>query len=98
MVEISYSYRINRNIMECKDSFDSCLCISWQCINRNIMECKGKNALITLRLSRLVLIETLWNVKTNSPALTISEISVLIETLWNVKLSAENAIPDSLPY
>ena len=53
-------------------------------INRNIVECKYDNP-DRSHESRLVLIETLWNVKKAvSASVTISDV-VLIETLWNVK-------------
>ena len=53
-------------------------------INRNIVECK--DVLRAVDMSKChVLIETLWNVKTEySEVFTVGEI-VLIETLWNVK-------------
>ena len=58
-------HSINRNIVECKVYFDARPDISLWRINRNIVECKDG------RLSgrpgrRVVLIETLWNVKTEA--------------------------------
>ena len=58
-----WSTGINRNIVECKESF--CVPFSLGCIsiNRNIVECKDISRNIgTHRLTK-VLIETLWNVK-----------------------------------
>ena len=53
-------------------------------INRNIVECKEEEA--ELRISEVVvLIETLWNVKTQNKAIPRKAGMVLIETLWNVK-------------
>ena len=54
---------INRNIVECKDYIENRNDLLNQCINRNIVECKElhqENA----ASCQLVLIETLWNVKT----------------------------------
>ena len=55
--------RINRNIMECKDILCA-LSISsgGPGINRNIMECKGSSRDF-MCIWKVVLIETLWNVK-----------------------------------
>ena len=54
-------------------------------INRNIVECKATQRNSRACNWRTVLIETLWNVKTEySEVFTVGEI-VLIETLWNVK-------------
>ena len=54
-------------------------------INRNIVECKVR---IVYRKanSHIVLIETLWNVKTETLPEQTRIVAVLIETLWNVKL------------
>ena len=55
-------YRINRNIVECKELMFLLSFSLSNCINRNIVECK-----VIIGSSRfsliLVLIETLWNVK-----------------------------------
>ena len=48
------------------------------------MECKV-TYLLTIRTRLLVLIETLWNVKTGAKGFKVSSDGVLIETLWNVK-------------
>ena len=53
-------------------------------INRNIMECKGLSNVIASTKS-LVLIETLWNVKSGKAPGFDPGRGVLIETLWNVK-------------
>ena len=37
----------------------------------------------------LVLIETLWNVKSDMAELMAGEEAVLIETLWNVKVDSD---------
>ena len=55
-------------------------------INRNIVECKVRTA-VRIRLLQFVLIETLWNVKTQDVERRKSLSVVLIETLWNVKRS-----------
>ena len=55
-------FRINRNIMECKEINYEEGTIEVTCINRNIMECKGVFLAISIS-SSIVLIETLWNVK-----------------------------------
>ena len=49
------------------------------------MECKVTKATFS-KTSRSVLIETLWNVKTEDDAKAVEAASVLIETLWNVKM------------
>ena len=54
--------RINRNIVECKAKN---LALHWLVsprINRNIVECKGRKQKEKSRM-KIVLIETLWNVK-----------------------------------
>ena len=58
-------------------------------INRNIVECKYKRQGESTGYSR-ELIETLWNVNTESAPQINSYSSELIETLWNVN-------PDLLP-
>ena len=54
------------------------------------MECKV-TYLLTIRTRLLVLIETLWNVKTGAKGFKVSSDGVLIETLWNVK--RDNGVP-----
>ena len=56
------AFRINRNIVECKDGM-----VDWfsgnRCrINRNIVECKDEYVEMANR-GEMVLIETSWNVK-----------------------------------
>ena len=53
-------------------------------INRNIVECKEITNVIN-SVKRLVLIETLWNVKRDNGVPIYWDYQVLIETLWNVK-------------
>ena len=53
-------------------------------INRNIVECKVPYADRYFSFP-VVLIETLWNVKSNDSGYCSAGNSVLIETLWNVK-------------
>ena len=65
-----------------------------RCINRNIVECKEQSQDHSPCL-RLVLIETLWNVKWQSNPECITQDTVLIETLWNVKQSKSKISPDS---
>ena len=48
------------------------------------MECKGTSG-TGINATVDVLIETLWNVKTEARSLSLSAPLVLIETLWNVK-------------
>ena len=60
------SYRFNRNIVECKVEFITNLEIARLSFNRNIVECKGENMVLSRSRVFLVLIETLWNVKTTS--------------------------------
>ena len=55
------------------------------------MECKGGTYTRSER-DVVVLIETLWNVKISSDALSLLSILVLIETLWNVKTKAEQKL------
>ena len=54
-------------------------------INRNIVECKVSMGGLGNSMGTPVLIETLWNVKTNIKELIPLCRMVLIETLWNVK-------------
>ena len=60
-------------------------------INRNIVECKGPASSDSLILP-LVLIETLWNVKTRVTKIAYVGIEVLIETLWNVKSGVDKNV------
>ena len=55
---------INRNIVECKDEFQFLRSIHTFGINRNIVECKVYTQ-NTMDMIEQVLIETLWNVKTD---------------------------------
>ena len=55
---------INRNIVECKDRRYCRSYFSGYCINRNIVECKGKRTGLATKMEN-VLIETLWNVKSD---------------------------------
>ena len=57
-------------------------------INRNIVECKATKILEDGKSVR-VLIETLWNVKSDMAELMAGEEAVLIETLWNVKVDSD---------
>ena len=59
-------FRINRNIVECKDSIRVLKYNPFDCINRNIVECKEESREIH-SLQKMVLIETLWNVKKQKP-------------------------------
>ena len=63
-------------------------------INRNIVECKVR---IVYRKanSHIVLIETLWNVKTETLPEQTRIVAVLIETLWNVKSGIRAVITSS---
>ena len=54
-------------------------------INRNIVECKDGYFVFNEKTG-MVLIETLWNVKTTVLNRHSPDSIVLIETLWNVKL------------
>ena len=56
-------------------------------INRNIVECKVRLLAPSSGRSN-VLIETLWNVKTERGSQVRNSDGVLIETLWNVKITA----------
>ena len=56
------SISINRNILECKDSYFSTYKSDLESINRNILECKEALKRIS-SLAISVLIETYWNVK-----------------------------------
>ena len=77
--------RINRNIVECKVApLTGNYFFCDLCINRNIVECKVRPVCKSSRF-RVVLIETLWNVKTANAIASIADLDVLIETLWNVK-------------
>ena len=59
-------------------------------INRNIVECKGAFQ-GALQAFRLVLIETLWNVKDFNFSMFRDPVFVLIETLWNVKMNSKKS-------
>ena len=52
------------------------------------MECKEHSGRFS-ELSEYVLIETLWNVKSDMAELMAGEEAVLIETLWNVKVDSD---------
>ena len=56
---------INRNIVECKDGSPASGKGTGQGINRNIVECK-ESKIKEIARNEYVLIETLWNVKTQS--------------------------------
>ena len=56
------------------------------CINRNIVECKEKSAEMQSFSLSIVLIETLWNVKSGIGCYNVLRCIVLIETLWNEKM------------
>ena len=70
--------------MECKAASSEKKETTETGINRNIVECKGSWSDI-LYQSDLVLIETLWNVKSVMKIMNAGTSLVLIETLWNVK-------------
>ena len=74
----------NRNIVECKGKGGMTYRISLPGFNRNIVECKVESVFSDL-FTVLVLIETLWNVKTLVEVYPGCPRMVLIETLWNVK-------------
>ena len=57
------------------------------------MECKG-GIHTGSKWNVVVLIETLWNVKSISIRFGLNVLSVLIETLWNVKNPAGNRVGD----
>ena len=57
-------------------------------INRNIVECKESRS-VQIFPCGFVLIETLWNVKSDMAELMAGEEAVLIETLWNVKVDSD---------
>ena len=63
------AWRINRNIVECKDFFIFSSCATFRSINRNIVECKVVFKLV-LDFYFRVLIETSWNVKTEDRTVT----------------------------
>ena len=70
-LEIHFIYlRINRNIVECKEKVKSYAELTGNGINRNIVECKEEYR-DRLVLQEMVLIETLWNVKTGTYILCI---------------------------
>ena len=71
--------------MECKVSPFPDVPAVWYGINRNIVECKAKYY-VDMKSRLDVLIETLWNVKTQNKAIPRKAGMVLIETLWNVKI------------
>ena len=58
-------------------------------INRNIVECKDSTGDSIIGGVWIVLIETLWNVKSDMAELMAGEAAVLIETLWNVKVDSD---------
>ena len=60
--EESRQQGINRNIVECKLSYDGDLKLDCYCINRNIVECKFAFETFVPGCDNFVLIETLWNV------------------------------------
>ena len=55
------------------------------CINRNILECKCVLVAFSLWLNN-VLIETYWNVNTDTGMTLQKTALVLIETYWNVNI------------
>ena len=59
-----WSTGINRNIVECKAYLRALSITKRFSINRNIVECKGNLTMCGAVVER-VLIETLWNVKSN---------------------------------
>ena len=59
----SRKYCFNRNIVECKVFYSTFPNLIWLCFNRNIVECKVKCDKYQKDWP-VVLIETLWNVKT----------------------------------
>ncbi len=62
-------------------------------INRNIVECKEKIGDLMKQKTKIVLIETLWNVKKQALNNIETVFPVLIETLWNVKTSFTREYP-----
>ena len=60
--------------------------VSKKRINRNIVECKGVSRW-EIYAVQVVLIETLWNVKSSHFRIRLGGGLVLIETLWNVKFA-----------
>ena len=79
------SLRINRNIVECKEDFETGTLKNSISINRNIVECKDVYGSEDVENGTSVLIETLWNVKVLPQSINLLLPIVLIETLWNVK-------------
>ena len=55
-------FRINRNILECKERRQQKQAGGSQSINRNILECKDRDGQ-KIYTTDVVLIETYWNVK-----------------------------------
>ena len=70
--------------MECKEETLNGYTEEADRINRNIMECKELKD-IRFGNRTIVLIETLWNVKSGGNVTIDGQEYVLIETLWNVK-------------
>ena len=86
------SYRINRNIVECKAVTSGIYSSSFSSVLiETLWNVKNVGYHMDYREEQ-VLIETLWNVKLFTVEQYSYEASVLIETLWNVKADAPGSI------
>ena len=79
-----WSTGINRNIVECKDSFFGCPLVLLLVLIETLWNVKIDTG-TTDDGDYIVLIETLWNVKVHRCDDFFPNVGVLIETLWNVK-------------
>ena len=89
---------INRNILECKDTWQAVAYIPSGCINRNILECKVKILLIVLFLLSCINRNILECKACLCGRGYVYGKPVLIETYWNVKKYTQTADLGYIPY
>ena len=77
---------INRIRLEFKDVNGPCTVISALSINRIRLEFKVPASIDFVPRSRIVLIESDWNLKLKVTSITVDQGVVLIESDWNLKL------------
>ena len=83
-MDYSSAFRINRNIVECKDKYGAITAEAESSINRNIVECKvGRSLPLYVYCSSINRNIVECKVPLHLPQSV--EALVLIETLWNVK-------------
>ena len=80
-----HSFRINRNIVECKEAHGFDNLSAQDCINRNIVECKVNSILHHLKRNHGINRNIVECKGYSSIGVVSLCATVLIETLWNVK-------------